>query len=54
MINKDLLAGTRLTVTIRNNYDVSPSKGEKAFVLSTVSWMGGHNPFFGLVRHAAS
>jgi len=46
-IDKDLVKGDVVEVTIENNFDTSSFKGKKSIVLSTVSWFGGKNPFLG-------
>jgi hypothetical protein len=37
------------SVTINNRFDVSSFGGTKAIVISKVSWIGGKNPFFGIL-----
>ncbi|KAF9909521.1 hypothetical protein EC991_008503 [Linnemannia zychae] len=43
----DLLKGT-YTMDINMNYDVTSYGGTKSLVISTVSFMGGRNPFLGI------
>ena len=42
-----LYAGDVLQVQVANNFDISPFSGQKAVVISTVSWLGGRNFFLG-------
>jgi len=41
-------AGSVLTVFITSRFEVGSFNGQKAFVLSTTSWMGGKNDFLGI------
>ncbi|RKP16562.1 Lem3/Cdc50, partial [Rozella allomycis CSF55] len=45
-LDQDIPGGT-YSIKIQTGYDVESFGGTKSFVLSTVSWMGGKNPFLG-------
>lgn len=45
---QSLKEGDVLTITYKNNYDVSKYKGKKHIVLSTVNGFGGKNNFLGI------
>ncbi|KAI3727870.1 hypothetical protein L6452_16491 [Arctium lappa] len=47
-INSDLEANETITIVIQNNYNTYEFGGEKRIVLSTMSWIGGKNDFFGI------
>ncbi|CAH1415288.1 unnamed protein product [Lactuca virosa] len=47
-INMDLEANETITVVIQNNYNTYDFGGEKKIILSTASWIGGKNDFFGI------
>lgn len=47
-INMDLEANETITVVIQNNYNTYDFGGQKKLILSTASWIGGKNDFFGI------
>jgi hypothetical protein len=47
-IEKDIPAGTALQFDIGVNYPVTGFEGKKAIVVSTLSFLGGKNPFLGI------
>ncbi|KAK9804360.1 hypothetical protein WJX72_009200 [[Myrmecia] bisecta] len=47
-INQPLAKGTTVQVNITNRYNTYSFGGLKAVVLSTSSWVGGHNNFLGI------
>ncbi|XP_042064498.1 putative ALA-interacting subunit 2 [Salvia splendens] len=47
-IEKDLDADDTISVKLLNNYNTYSFSGSKKIVLSTSSWLGGHNNFLGI------
>ena len=47
-ITSDIRAGTVLSFLVNSNFPVTTFSGKKALVVSTVSALGGKNPFLGI------
>mmetsp|Transcript_61908 Transcript_61908/g.170451 ORF Transcript_61908/g.170451 Transcript_61908/m.170451 type:complete len:408 (+) Transcript_61908:304-1527(+) len=48
VIDSDLKKGSSITIQVEANFDVTGFEGTKSLVLSTVTWFGGKNSFFGV------
>jgi len=48
VIDTDLKKGATVTFQVEANFDVTAFKGTKSLVLTTVTWFGGKNNFFGV------
>merc|ERR1712159_946448 len=47
-IETDIPAGETVTFNMTNNFHVGDFEGEKALVMTTLSWVGGKNYFLGV------
>jgi len=45
---RDLKKGEKLSITVKNNYDVDKFSGDKSIILSTSNVFGGDNTFLGI------
>jgi hypothetical protein len=47
VIEEDLQVDETISILVRNNYNTYTFGGKKSIVLSTATWLGGKNDFFG-------
>ena len=47
-INSDIEAHTLIIVALENSYNTNSFEGQRKFVLSTTTWIGGKNDFLGI------